>query len=642
MNILNDCTFVHVKQHYFRLVNNLILTALFLCLGTAVEAQSQPSSESSNVKDTYIHIPDSMLQARYPSDLVWRPELGIIREADIPKEWKFNIDSFLVRFATLPLKETYSELNYYYDDYVIHLGIEGGQRELERMRKAAKQYGSHRLKEETRFLEVFILYAIDWDEAINNGRKVAVQLEKEGKRLLAVRLKFDMLRKCNSVFDGLYHHAFNLAGELVDDLEKVTEEEFIYKKAAYFEMGHLYYGFRDYERAIPLLEKALTEEKHFFFDRSNLRARNTLAVYYQSVDSLTKSLYYYHSMLTSPDLVYSRAMYDAIAWANMGHIAAMTGNCHEADRLFNAALPVSISNNDHNFALGIMIGMGNCHLSTGEMEKARQIIDTAFVWMQDSEKYISPHRYRSLYPLIGKYHLRKGDIATFERYADSTAIAEKKYEEAFNARFILRAQSEIFEAKEAMNNEKIKAWRNYIIGITALLVLIAVIALITKINAQRLRRKNRSLFERLRDYDMQAKEINRLRTILQERSDTKPFPENETNGDDLYERLSLLLEDPAVFSDTKLTRKSIADLLLSNEKYLRETILQRTGLTFAEFIIGIRLNHARRLLLSSDCKYNQRGIALECGFGGISTFYRHFKNYYGMTPEQFRNSAKED
>jgi len=108
-------------------------------------------------------------------------------------------------------------------------------------------------------------------------------------------------------------------------------------------------------------------------------------------------------------------------------------------------------------------------------------------------------------------------------------------------------------------------------------------------------------------------------------------------GIELYSRIEELMKDPAVFSDPKLSRRSVARLLDSNEKYVREAILDHTGLTFSAYATGIRLDHARRLLLSPDRVYPVDEIARRCGFG-ISTFYRLFKNDCGMTPEAYRNN----
>ncbi|MDR2009010.1 MAG: helix-turn-helix domain-containing protein [Bacteroidales bacterium] len=591
-----------------------------------------------------IQVPDSLLRIHYSlHNYYYYPGLGAIPRAELPEGWEFDVDAFLYRYATLPLSETHQDITYYYDDYVIHLDKEGKQRELERMKRAAKQYKSRRLEKEARYLDAFMIYRSDWTKEIERGWEVVRQFEKEGERILAIRLKFDLLRKANAGFDDHYYQGFLLAGELLGDLEKVTEEEFPQKRSVYGEIGHLYYSFRDYETAVPLLEKTLTDKSLYFFDKSNLRARNTLALYYNSIDSLEMSEYYYRSMLESPDTVNLRAMFDAIALANLGHVVAEAGNCLDAMKMYEDALPVSIEVHDHNFAAGILIGMGNCYLSLGEMEKTRQIIDTVLVWLHSddhSKVYVNQHKYRILYPLIGRYHLCQGNIDAFKRYTDSTAIAEKNYENVFNARVILKAQQEIFEAEKKARDEKIRVSRNYLVGLVVILILVVTIAVIMILNSRRLRRKNYSLFERLKEQDMQAKEINRLRTLLHERP---PVVENSNgkkkNGDDLYTRLSELMETPEVYSDTKLTRKSLADKLYTNESYLRETIMQRTGLTVTEYITSIRLTRARQLLLCTDRKYTAQEIVNECGFGGVSTFYRLFKNYYCMTPEQFRNSA---
>lgn len=107
---------------------------------------------------------------------------------------------------------------------------------------------------------------------------------------------------------------------------------------------------------------------------------------------------------------------------------------------------------------------------------------------------------------------------------------------------------------------------------------------------------------------------------------------------ELYCRIEKLLNDPAVFSDTGLSRKSVSDRLGSNEKYIREAILDHTGLTFSAYITDIRLAYARGLLLCPDHIYSIHEIIHKCGLGSSSTFYRLFKNDCGMTPEEYRNT----
>jgi len=106
---------------------------------------------------------------------------------------------------------------------------------------------------------------------------------------------------------------------------------------------------------------------------------------------------------------------------------------------------------------------------------------------------------------------------------------------------------------------------------------------------------------------------------------------------ELYSRIEDLMKDPAIFSELKLSRKTIADRLYSNEKYIREAILDQTGLMFSAYLTACRLAYARELLLCPNPLYPVQEIVRKCGFGGSSTFYRVFKNDCGMTPEEYRN-----
>lgn len=327
------------KQRY------LLLLLLIPPVGAGL-VSAQPAASNPVPGDS----PAAAVAAVHPTvDLVWRPGLGYLPKSEIPADWTFDVDAFLQRLArtelgtgTLP-----ADLNYYYDDYIMHLNHEEFQREVDRMETslghvAPRMETCHRRlaggAPEVRFLKAFpYYYASPWEEPIVRGRKVADQFEAEGNLIFAVRLRYDLLRKAISAAPPYYHLAFRVAGELLDDLDRVTEEEFYYKRAAYSEIGHLHYTFRDYEKALPLLRKALVDKTPNYFDTSNLRARNTLAVYYHAIDSLDRAEEYYQSMLASHDSVYARPMFNAIAWANLGRIYAQRGDCTQSMPLYRPA-----------------------------------------------------------------------------------------------------------------------------------------------------------------------------------------------------------------------------------------------------------------------------------------------------------------
>lgn len=73
---------------------------------------------------------------------------------------------------------------------------------------------------------------------------------------------------------------------------------------------------------------------------------------------------------------------------------------------------------------------------------------------------------------------------------------------------------------------------------------------------------------------------------------------------------------------------------IANLSYRRYTDLfrQRTGATVVEYVTGLRLTYAKQRLLETG------SIMLSCldaGFGDLSSFYRAFNRFVGMTPKQF-------
>ncbi|MEO6682264.1 MAG: AraC family transcriptional regulator [Ginsengibacter sp.] len=63
---------------------------------------------------------------------------------------------------------------------------------------------------------------------------------------------------------------------------------------------------------------------------------------------------------------------------------------------------------------------------------------------------------------------------------------------------------------------------------------------------------------------------------------------------------------------------------------------QRTGISFIDSLIEIRLGHASRLLI--DTTQSIAEIAYNCGFNNLSNFNRAFKNKKNCTPKEFREN----
>lgn len=97
--------------------------------------------------------------------------------------------------------------------------------------------------------------------------------------------------------------------------------------------------------------------------------------------------------------------------------------------------------------------------------------------------------------------------------------------------------------------------------------------------------------------------------------------------------LNRLAHDPMLSAD------SIgAQLGLSGRSV--QLVMQRSGTTFSDELTTARIRQAM-LLLQSGRNSDRRivDIALDVGFGDLSTFYRAFKRHFGCTPRDVRRNG---
>ena len=60
------------------------------------------------------------------------------------------------------------------------------------------------------------------------------------------------------------------------------------------------------------------------------------------------------------------------------------------------------------------------------------------------------------------------------------------------------------------------------------------------------------------------------------------------------------------------------------------------GTSLTSYILSIRMENAVRMLVATDAKVTT--VALECGFGSVANFYKHFARIMGTTPGHIRSN----
>ncbi|MGN0182049.1 MAG: response regulator [Candidatus Ornithomonoglobus sp.] len=87
----------------------------------------------------------------------------------------------------------------------------------------------------------------------------------------------------------------------------------------------------------------------------------------------------------------------------------------------------------------------------------------------------------------------------------------------------------------------------------------------------------------------------------------------------------------------RLTIKGVAEVFHYSPNYLGHIFYETMGMHFGDYIIKCKMERAEKLLRVSQ---NQIGeVAASLGYEHITHFIRHFKNYWGVTPNTYRNNA---
>jgi AraC-like DNA-binding protein len=88
------------------------------------------------------------------------------------------------------------------------------------------------------------------------------------------------------------------------------------------------------------------------------------------------------------------------------------------------------------------------------------------------------------------------------------------------------------------------------------------------------------------------------------------------------------------YTDPELTIVKIAEDLGMSGRTVSDSIQKYFNLTYKQYLNGIRLNEAKRLLQESDLNVSE--IAFKVGYNNITHFNRAFKQYTNHSPSEFK------
>ncbi|HLP05933.1 MAG TPA: helix-turn-helix domain-containing protein [Paludibacter sp.] len=103
-----------------------------------------------------------------------------------------------------------------------------------------------------------------------------------------------------------------------------------------------------------------------------------------------------------------------------------------------------------------------------------------------------------------------------------------------------------------------------------------------------------------------------------------------------WEILARFMVESKPYRDENCSLHSISVQTKIPEHQLSKTLNAHGGVSFADFINEYRLEEARLLLKESRDRKTMNEIAVGCGFGSRSSFYRAFRKSFEITPTAYR------
>lgn len=132
-------------------------------------------------------------------------------------------------------------------------------------------------------------------------------------------------------------------------------------------------------------------------------------------------------------------------------------------------------------------------------------------------------------------------------------------------------------------------------------------------------------------YKQRTKIRNKNKLLVQTSNDTKGIDKN-------FQIIEKIIIEQKAYLNPKLSLEYISENSGLSVSYISRLINKNEQKSFKEYVNGLRLKEATRMLINKEYKqYTIVAIALESGFNSKSAFYQAFQKHYNTTPTKYRS-----
>lgn len=307
----------------------------------------------------------------------------------------------------------------------------------------------------------------------------------------------------------------------------------------------------------------------------------------------------------------------------------------DSERFIDSALLIGKNGNYQYLTTRAQMGKAKLYLHQSKYEKAKTIADA----IESKNLRSELNRLIILVEAAAAQHEQQDFKAAFnELLTLQDSLVKIKSNDLINE---LHIEYETEKNKKMLATQKkligIYKRQNLIYGISSLAILLLMGIIL--IYNQKLKKSYNTLFDKnielSKNYQLGLVKIpDHLPHQKEKSSSTNP------ERSDLWSSVLHVLKNDKAYKKSDFSLDDLVKICNSNKTYITNEIKQNTGSNFRTLVNKFRVEEAM-LTMKDNPNYSNDAVASSAGFNSISSFHRIFKNYTGLSPQQYQKRLKK-